>query len=358
MINWGAREWAEVMLDRLCIMNWGLPRIIIGDRDRKWMAELWKSIFTALRVQLLYSTAYHQQTDGMSERTNQTAEIALRYYIMALEDPHLWNKILPRMQMALNNSTKYSSTIKAPTEILHGFRAREALDFLRPYEPEQEEAVADAEERDSEAVLAMNEIIAHPAHPQEAPLRMANMNEYRPAHIDAKDAIALAALAMKEYYDQRHQPKYFKVGDYVNLRLHKGYTVPSAALMKTKIQPQFVGPFEIIERIGTLAYRLQLPPTWKIHNVISIAHLEPATAPNKDPYGRIQPPPPPVEVEGEEEFEIERLLRKRTIRRGRGSQIQYLVRWKGYGPEHDQWYSEKDLGNAVELIREYELAYA
>ena len=51
-------------------------------------------------------------------------------------------------------------------------------------------------------------------------------------------------------------------------------------------------------------------------------------------------------VDGEPEYEIERLLRKRRVRRGRGHSTEFLVRWVGYGPEHDAWYNVKDLGGA------------
>ena len=77
---------------------------------------------------------------------------------------------------------------------------------------------------------------------------------------------------------------YFKVGQMVNLRLHWGYTVPSSKLLLIKIQRQFVGPFKVLERIGKLAYRSDIPAHWKIYPVISVAYLEPAPNPEKDPY--------------------------------------------------------------------------
>lgn len=85
--------------------------------------------------------------------------------------------------------------------------------------------------------------------------------------------------------------------------------------------------------------------------------LEPAPPPIEDPFHRPRPEQPPtVEVDGEQEWEIERLLDKRTIQRGYGFSTQYLIRWLGYGPEHDQWYSMKDLVNATDLINDYERA--
>ena len=136
------------------------------------------------------------------------------------------------------------------------------------------------------------------------------MAEYQPAHIDTKDAITFAAMKMKEYYNSNYKPVFFQVGDLVNLRLHRGYTVP--AILHRKIQQQFVGPFRILERIGRLAYHLELPGTMKIHPVVSIAHLELATKPEEDLFKRPQPQLEhslPVVVDGEQEFVVERLLR-------------------------------------------------
>lgn len=79
-----AKDWAKALLERLAIADWGLPSAIISDRDRKFLSELWTEIFKQLGVKLLYSTAYHPQTDGQSERTNQTVEIALQFYINSL----------------------------------------------------------------------------------------------------------------------------------------------------------------------------------------------------------------------------------------------------------------------------------
>lgn len=249
------------LLDRLADLNWGLSRALISDRDRKFVAKLWKQIFVALKVDLLYSTAWHPQTDGASERSNQTAEIALRYYIASLEDPRTWPTILPRMSAALNNSIKYSSTVRAPTQVLYGFRTREALDLLRIEDPD---AVASrpVENRTTSLPAGMMATTAYPAvirnaarnnadvrripssrvvisirqeisfddavrtqaeipllsapipeipdreertSRQEAQERTAAvMDEYRPSHIDAKDAIAFASLKMKEYYGDRH----------------------------------------------------------------------------------------------------------------------------------------------------------
>ena len=114
--TWGSKEWAFSLLDRLTELNWGLPRALISDRDRKFVGELWRQILKALKVDLLYSTAWHPQTDGMSKRSNQTAEIALRYYIATMSDFDL------RFSTAcLLHSTIQPSTALQPKHLTRSF---------------------------------------------------------------------------------------------------------------------------------------------------------------------------------------------------------------------------------------------
>jgi hypothetical protein len=70
-VDWATVYWNEVYPD------WGFPNCIISDRDPKFLSEFWQGLFAMAKTKLLASTAYHPQTDGQSERTNQTTEIAL-----------------------------------------------------------------------------------------------------------------------------------------------------------------------------------------------------------------------------------------------------------------------------------------
>jgi hypothetical protein len=148
----------------------------------------------------------------------------------------------------------------------------------------------------------------------------------------------------------------FKPGDMVFLRLHQGYTVPSIRSKKLAIQR--CGPFKVVKKVGNLAYRLELPEDMKIHPVISVAQLEPAPV-GPDPYDRPKPDHPPSVETGSsddwESWEIESLLDRRTKRLAHGkTKTEYLVRWKGYGPEYDKWYKKELLDGATELVREYD----
>ena len=323
--DYSAAQWAAALLDRLDIMDWGIPRVLLTDRDRKFLSELWSELFKKLGVELLYSTAYHPQTDGSSERTNQTAEIALRFYLHTMQNPALWPSVLPRMQALLNNSISTTIGNKTPNELAYGFQPNRPLDLLR------------------EASLPQPVI----------------------ARIQAADAISFAQANQKHHYDRKHQPMFLKQGDWAYLRLHKGYSIPAitAAAITTKLSQQYVGPFEILQKVGKQAYKLAIPGHWNVHPVFSIAQLEPAPAPGSDPYGRPVPDQPgSVYVEGDTDeyksWEVERILNKRVIRKGRGFATQYLIRWLGYGPEYDQWYNAKDLTNSDDLVRQYEDAIA
>lgn len=90
---------------------------------------MWTGMMNRLGVKLLFSTTYHPQTDGQSERTNQTVEIALRYMLIGDNSLQTWTRVIPRLTMALNNSV-LSSTRKSPTQILYRTKVREPIDLI------------------------------------------------------------------------------------------------------------------------------------------------------------------------------------------------------------------------------------
>lgn len=173
-----------------------------------------------MSIELLYSTAYHPQTDKSSERTNQTAKIALRFYLNSMKDPTQWLKVLPEIQALLNNSVS-ATTNKSPNKISYGFQPNRPLDLLR-------EATRD--------------------------LQQASL-----ARIKAADAIIFAQTNQKHHYNRKHQPIYLAEGDWAYLRLHKGYSIPSTETLEKKLSQQYIGPFEVLEKVRKLTYRLGIP---------------------------------------------------------------------------------------------------
>lgn len=267
----------------------------------------------------LFSTAYHPQTDGQSERSNQIIEIVLRFLISTLEDPANWSDVLDDLQSAVNNSFAVGPG-KTPNEIVYGFIPVRAADLIRPVNNEHDAMTL---------ILIRREI---------------------------SDAIAFAQLNNKAFYDRKHQAVNLKAGDFVLLRLHKGYNIPSVTRLGRKLSQQYVGPFKILAKVGNLTYHLKLSISWRVHPVFIIAQLEPCPDPAKDPFGRARSGlPGSVHVDGDTDlvksFEVEKVITHRTTKR-RGTE--YLFRWKGYEPEHDEWRNIPELGDAMNLVRDYE----
>ena len=172
MDTWSAEQWGHAFFKHLDLIDWGLPDELITDRNTKFLSAFWITLFPKLGVKLLYSIAYHPQIDGSSERTNQTFEIALRFFVHALEDLSYWPEVLPHIQSILNN-TSSSITGKTPHEIAYGFLPRRPLDLIS----------------------------------------FSSLSDTYIARADVADAISFALANPKAHYDRKHQPLYINVGD-------------------------------------------------------------------------------------------------------------------------------------------------
>ncbi|CAI5799382.1 Hypothetical predicted protein [Podarcis lilfordi] len=116
--------------------------------------------------------------------------------------------------------------------------------------------------------------------------------------------------------------------------------IPSA-----KLDYRYQGPFTILQQINPVAYKLELPPSLKIHPVFHVSQLKPCHA-NYFP-GRIAPPPP-VQVDGHEEFPVAQILDLKQLR----GKLHYLIDWVGYGPEERSW-EPADLLHAPAKVRAF-----
>lgn len=299
--TWTAEQWAVALYRRLMDRNWGIPKVFVSDRDPKFLSAFWTAMWKQLGTKLLYSTAYHPATDGQSERTNQFIESALRYYFDTLVDIADWEDSLPRLQFEFNN-TSSAATGKSPNELVMGFTPNSVSSLIT-----------------SQGFSPDRQLLPS-------------------ARVEAHDAICIAAMSTKMYYDRKHLPKFFNVGDRVLLRLHKGYIIPKAAIIGRKLGQQYVGPFPVVERIGRSAYRLALPDNWKIHDVISIDHLEPVSF---DVFGRYLPYAGPVRVQDHSR----RIIGHKTVKTKTGSNDRWLVEYEGLGSEYHEWLSATQLGN-------------
>ncbi|GJS42291.1 reverse transcriptase domain-containing protein [Tanacetum coccineum] len=217
----------------------GVPISIISDRDSRFTSRFWQSMQSALGTQLDMSTTYHPKTDGQSERTIQTLEDMLRACIIDFGKG--WEKHLPLVEFSYNNS--YHASIKAaPFETLYGRKC------ISP--------VCWAEVRDVQ--LTGPEII----------------HETTEKIVQIRQHLQAARDRQRSYANIRRKPLEFQVGDRVMLKVspHKGVIRFGK---KGKLNPRYIGPFKILERIGPVAYKLELPKELRnVHSTFHISNLK------------------------------------------------------------------------------------
>jgi hypothetical protein len=162
----------------------------------------------------------------------------------------------------------------------------------------------------------------------------------------AQEALEKARESMKKHYDRKKEiGREFVEGKKVWLDARNLKTYRPGK----KLDHKKLGPFIILEKIGSSAYRLQLPKLWnRIHPVFNEALLYPYLPPTF-PSQSIPEPPGPVEQEGWPEYNVEEVLAAR--KRGRG--IQYLVKWDDYGHEENTWEPRRNLDNAQAAISDF-----
>ena len=107
-----------------------------------------------------------------------------------------------------------------------------------------------------------------------------------------------------------------------------------------------MGPFEVVKRVGAVAYRLRLPATLQVHPVFHVSLLRAYHASGEH---RRTLPPDPILVARAPEHVVAQVLRYRH--RGRG--LQYLVEWEGYDVADATWEPEHHLENAPTKVAEY-----
>ena len=149
---------------------------------------------------------------------------------------------------------------------------------------------------------------------------------------------------MKEGFERgRKKAHQFKVGDHVWLSAED----INLQLSSEKLGDWQLGPYEVIEKIGNLNYKLDLPRSLeRIHPVIHVDKLYPFKGNIINGKLEVELEPVYLEEEDEPEYEVEKLLDSRI----RWRRIEYLVKWKGYDDGHNSWEPVTNLTNAKRSI--------
>jgi hypothetical protein len=217
----------------------GIPTTIVSDRDPRFTSRFWETLHKAFGTNLSLSTSYHPQTNGQTERTIQTLEDMLRACV--LEFKGNWDSYLPLIEFAYNNSY-HSSIDMAPYEALYGRKCRSPLCWFE----------------NGEKTLIGPELIQQTSDQIKL----------------IKRKLETAQSRQKSYADTKRRPLEFQEGKHVFLRVTPTTGI-SKALKAKKLSPRFVGPFQILQRIGPVAYRIALPPHLSnIHDVFHVSQLK------------------------------------------------------------------------------------
>jgi hypothetical protein len=295
---------AELLLNTL-YRRFGLPDKTISDRGPQFASHVFQELGKLLGIKIAMSTAHHPQTDGATERSNQEIEAYLS--IFCGNNPSAWRSLLPTLEFTYN-SKPHASQKHSPAYLLMGF---DPVSIPTAYPKTN---VPSVQERLSLLDQARNE--AHAAHD-------------------------LARQKMMQKITRNFVP--FKLGDKVWLESkHLKLRYESK-----KLAPKREGPFTIIEVMGPLTYKLQLPTSWRVHPVIHATLLSPYK--ENSTHGRNFNRPPPDLIDGEHEYEIEAIIAHK--KKGRG--FQYLVKWKDYATAENTWEPEKNITHAEDVLSNY-----
>jgi len=307
----GAAHAARLFKDYV-FANYGMPSALYSDRDSRFTSQFWKELLKQLGVKQKMSSAFHPQTDGQTERANRVLEEYLRHYVNPRQDD--WDGWLPLAEFAYNNSV-HEATGHTP--------------FFMNYARHPQ--LPGAPKKPNTRYPAVQQFVQNVA----GVVR------------EAKDKLEAVRHKSKRYADEKRRDLSFKVGDLVLLST-KNIQLKTPGV--NKLLPKYLGPFKVTEVINPVAYRLELPACMKCHNVFHTSLLLKYRS-----NGSIQPPPLPLEFddgEGGEWFSIELILDRREVKKGRGrTATQYLVKWAGYGDEHNMWCDED--GVTEPAVQEY-----
>ncbi|KAJ9545764.1 hypothetical protein OSB04_025471 [Centaurea solstitialis] len=228
---------AEIYVKEV-VSRHGVPVSIISDRDVRFTSRFWERFHSELGTRLHFSTAYHPQTDGQSERTIQTLEDMLRACV--LDFGGSWDTYLSLAEFSYNNS--YHSSIGMPLfEMLYGRRCRTPICWGEV----------------GQRVLGSTEVVQRTT---EDILRI-------------RERLRTTQSGQKSYADRQRSNLEFQVGDRVLLKVSPWKGVIRFR-KRGKLGPRYIGPFTILAHIGKVAYRLELPTVLgQIHDTFHVSQL-------------------------------------------------------------------------------------
>src|SRR4051812_34497614 len=278
---------AKIYMSRIVCLH-GVPSKVVFDRGTQFTSRFWRQLHETLGTRLEFSTAFHPQTDGQTERVKQILEDMLR--ACALDYGSSWDDNLPYAEFSYNNSYQASLQM-APFELLYGRKCRTPLmwdevgerQFFGP------DLIREAEEK----------------------VKL------------IRDRLKIAQSRQKSYADAKRKEVTYEVGDCAYLRVSPIRGLKRFGI-KGKLAPRFVGPYRILEHRGEIAYRLELSEALSgVHDVFHVSQLKKCHAEMADIPLRDTVPLEAIQLESDLTYEekpvkiletAERVTRTKAIR--------------------------------------------
>jgi hypothetical protein len=245
--------------------------------------------FNTWGTKLKFTTAYHPETDGQSEWVNQCVKMFLRYNVH--DAPRQWRRLLPLAELWYNLCF-HTAIGCSPFQALYGHEPNFGTI------PELESATA------TPVTGFLSERATH--------LAILTRN------------LEAAQKRMKRNADRQRTEKEFQVGESVLLRLQPYAQTSVVNRPFPKLSYKFFGPYSVLERIGKVAYRLELPPTSQIHNVFHVSQLKEYHADYTPVFSELPTFPTLDTIVAEPEA----ILDRRMMKKGNAPVIQVLIKWK------------------------------
>ncbi len=233
-----ANHVARVFMDTIYKLH-GCPKSIVIDRDKIFTSQFWTELFKLLGAQLNMSTSYHPETDGQTDHVNRCLKTYLR--CMCFQHPHKWSKYFSLAEWWYN--TNYHTSLGTTSYVvLYGVASPDTL-------------VAAAGAATSQEVREWVE-------------------EREKLTRELRDRLQVAQNRIKQQADKHRRDREYCVGDKVYLKLQPYRQVSVAARKNPKLTARHYGPYEIIGRVGQVAYKLGLPDDSQVHPIIHVSLLK------------------------------------------------------------------------------------
>jgi hypothetical protein len=302
--DYDSRQVADCIVQNI-VKLYGMPKSIVSDRDKVFTSKFWQHLFKLHGTTLAMSSAYHPQNDGQSEALNKCLEMYLR--CLTFHNPKVWSKLLHLAQYWYNTAF-HTSAAMTPYKALYGKDPPTLT-------------------RSTVVIDDMDDVVAQILTSKEKILTQLQQNLHK------------AQQSMKLQADKKRLHKEFNVGDFVLVKLQPYRQTTVANRSNHKLSLKYFGPFPVIARVGSVAYKLQLPSAARIHPVFHISQLKQYKGDTIDAYYPLSE----ITTELGPILQPESVLQARTVLKGPISAPQVLIKWQGLDASVATWEDKSEM---------------